>query len=135
MTRISKSCFILVKYNFPSCDFNLFIAMFTVKSVIKKYDRALENFVESSIAYKNLTNSVPPGLLQQWKDEITVAEASRNTDPTSMDIMHSKVKTAQSVDEILADIRREDGLSDSQFADDGTATDWLVEGLQIEVEQ
>jgi len=100
-----------------------------------KYNRALENILESWNTFLGLDNTAPPMSKAIWEESITEAERQREFDPTSMDIMQSKIKTGATVKEIMADIMREDGLSMSIVPDGGNATEWLLEGFMIEDEQ
>jgi hypothetical protein len=106
-----------------------------VKSVIAKYNRALENVVECRLAFSTLTEALPEGITAEWQTEIEDAESQRNRTPESMDIMHSRIKAGATIKEVTADLMRDDGLSRSRVPDDGTATNWLLEGLSIEEEQ
>jgi len=106
-----------------------------VRTIIGKYNRALENIVESRNAFLGLDNAAPPMSKAVWEESIAEAERQREFDPTSMDIMQSKIKTGATVKEIMADIMRKDGLSMSIVPDGGNATEWLLEGFMIEDEQ
>jgi len=52
-----------------------------------------------------------------------------------MDVMQSRIKRGATLKALTADIRHRDSVSRSPLADDGSATDWLLDGLQIEDEQ
>ena len=110
-------------------------SLLKVKSVTRRYNRALDSVVDSRTAYERLSTAAPADALDEWQSSIAEAEKQRNFDPTSMDIMHSKIKSGQTLKEILTDIIREDTLSTSKTADNGDNTDWLLEGLDIEDEQ
>ena len=56
-------------------------------------------------------------------------------DPSAMDIMHSQIKTGQTLKEMAAEIMREDGLSVSPAADNGEQTEWILRGLCLEDDQ
>jgi hypothetical protein len=70
-----------------------------------------------------------------WEASISEAEEKRLLIPSAMDIMQSQIKTGQSLKAITAAIFTEDRQSRSAVPDDGGATDWLLEGLNIEDEQ
>jgi hypothetical protein len=106
-----------------------------VKSVIAKYNRALENVAECRIAFGRLNDALPESTTADWETQIEDAESQRHVRPEAMDVMHSKIKAGATVKEVTADLRRNDGLSQSRVPDDGTATNWLLEGLSIEEEQ
>ena len=106
-----------------------------VRTIIGKYNRALENILESRNAFLGLDKAAPPTSKAIWEESIAEAERQREFDPTSMDIMQSKIKTGATVKEIMADIMREDGLSMNVVPDGGNATEWLLEGFLIEDEQ
>lgn len=107
---------------------------FKVKSVIRRYNRALDSVVDSRTAHERLSTAAPADALDEWQSSILEAEKQRNIDTSSMDIMHSKIKSGQTLKEILTDIIREDTLSTSKTADNGDNTDWLLAGLDIEDE-
>ena len=106
-----------------------------MKSIIRRYNRALENVVEARLAFDQLNSSAPLDSVDMWEASIRDAESERLVKPSSMDIMHSKIKTGQSLKEISAAIMTEDRKSNSAVPDDGGTTDWLLEGLNIEDEQ
>jgi hypothetical protein len=106
-----------------------------VKAIIQRYRRALENVVEARLAFQRLTEAAPNDAVDLWEASIHEAELARSQDPTSMDIMQSRIKTGQTMKAITADIMREDGLSISEVFDSGNSTEWLLEGLSIEDEQ
>lgn len=105
-----------------------------MKTIIGRYRRAVENLVESREAFESLTNAAPPESVDVWKATIEEAEEQRAQFPKAMDVMHSKIKTGQSLKAITAAIMQED-LTAQNFGPDGNITDWLVEGLNIEEEQ
>ena len=106
-----------------------------MKTIVGRYNRALENVVEARLAFANLNDAAPAGSVDIWEATIQEAEAARIYEPSSMDIMQSKIKTGQTLNAITAAIRRDDGLSISAALDNGDATDWLLEGFLIEDEQ
>ena len=67
--------------------------------------------------------------------EIEAAEARRSRDPTAMDIMNSRIKVGATLKEVTAELRARDPRKSSSQIDDGTGTDWLLMGLQLEDEQ
>jgi hypothetical protein len=105
-----------------------------VKTVISKYHRAVENLVEARQAFDLLTSAAPPDSIDVWKATIEEAEAARSECPKAMDVMHSKIKTGQTLKTIMAAIMQDDLVSEN-FMPDGSSTDWIVEGLNIEEEQ
>jgi hypothetical protein len=52
-----------------------------------------------------------------------------------MDIMHSKIKTSQSLKVITAAVMQEDMVARNDGHDVIGITDWILEGLHIEEEQ
>ena len=87
------------------------------------------------MAFNSLTDAAPPDSVAVWKATIEEAEAARSTSPKAMDVMHSQIKTRQSLKEITAAILQ-DELSTMKLAVDGSSTaDWILEGLNIEDEQ
>jgi hypothetical protein len=105
-----------------------------VKSVIGRYRRAVENLVEARQAFDSLTSAAPPDSIDVWKATIEEAEAARSQSPKSMDMMHSKIKTGQTLKAITSAVMQED-LTSQNFGPESTSTDWIVEGLNIEEEQ
>lgn len=105
-----------------------------MKTVIAKYRRAVENLVEARHAFDSLTSAAPPESIDVWKATIEEAEAARSQSPKAMDVMHSKIKTGQSLKAITAALMQED-LTAQNFGPDGSSTDWILEGLNIEEEQ
>lgn len=106
-----------------------------MKSVIGRYNRALENVLEARLAFGDLNEAAPVASVEEWEAAISEAEANRAYDPKSMDVMQSQIKTGQTLKAISAAIRRDDGLSRSAIVDDGDLTDWLLEGFMIKDEQ
>jgi len=105
-----------------------------VKTIIGRYRRAVENVVDAREAFESLTSAAPPESSDVWKATIEEAEAARSQSPKAMDVMHSKIKTGQSLKAITAAVMQED-LTSQNFGPNGTSTDWIVEGLNIEEEQ
>jgi len=106
---------------------------FVAKSLIARYNRALQNVTESRRAFEQLDDAAPAEKAV-WLTEIEEAEAKRSSQPSAMDVMHSKIKTGATLKDVMAEIRRRDSEKGA-VKDDGTATDWLLEGLLIEDEQ
>ena len=107
----------------------------SARSLISRYKRAVENLPESRHAFEQLDQAAPPGDRDIWLAEIQSAESKRSVDHTAMDVMQSRIKGGATLKAVTADIRNRDSVSKSPIADDGTNTDWLLEGLQIEDEQ
>ena len=107
----------------------------TVKSIIARYTRALENVVESRRAFELLDEAAPSADKALWLAEIEEAERKRPDHPQAMDIMQSRIKVGATLKEITTDIMREDGKSLPDIPDNGSATEWLLAGLRIEDEQ
>lgn len=91
--------------------------------------------VEARLAYDGLNDAAPQAYVDIWAASIEEAEAARSDKPTAMDVMQSKIKRGQTLKNITAAMRRDDGLSQSAVIDNGDATDWLLQGLVIEDEQ
>ena len=108
---------------------------FVVQAVIKKYRRAIDNLAEARSAFNRLNDAAPPLYTECWEVSITEAESARSTDPSSMDVMQSQIKTGQTLKEIMADILREEGRSQRVVTESGSSTDWILAGLRIEEEQ
>ena len=108
---------------------------FVVQAVIKKYRRAIDNLAEARSAFNRLNDATPPLYTECWEVSITEAESARSSDPSSMDVMQSQIKTGQSLKEITADILREEGRSQRVVTESGSSTDWILAGLRIEEEQ
>jgi len=106
-----------------------------VKSVIARYRRAIENVTEARLSFQMLTDAAPPESVDIWSAAIEEAEAARSASPKSMDIMHSKIKTGQSLKQITAAVIQEDSMARNQNPDTIGTTDWILEGLNIEDEQ
>ena len=103
--------------------------------MVRRFHRALENVVDARIAFDGLTTATPPDSIDIWEATIQEAELERNDNPKAMDVMHSQIKSGQTLKEITTTIMREDGLSISNIPDNGDNTDWFLEGLDIEDEQ
>jgi len=82
-----------------------------------------------------LDETAPPEYVDVWEATIVEAEAARNLNPASMDVMQSKIKTGQTLKAITADILREETQAQRSAPDAGSSTDWILEGLHIEDEQ
>ena len=106
-----------------------------MKSIIRRYNRALENVVDARIAFDRLNTAAPAHCVAGWESSIDAAELDRNSDPSAMDIMHLQFKSGLSLKEITAEIMREDSSERSLIPDNGDNTEWLLEGLHIEDEQ
>jgi hypothetical protein len=108
---------------------------FTVQTIIKRYNRALENLAEARSAFERLNETAPPDYVDVWDATILEAESARNANPAAMDVMQSKIKTGRTLKAITADILREETQSQRFAPDTGSSTDWILEGLKIEDEQ
>lgn len=106
-----------------------------MKSIIGRYNRALENVVEARLAFDRLNDAAPLASVKIWEANVQEAEFARADNPAAMDIMQSKIKRGTTLKNITASIRRDDGLSQSAVLDNGDATDWLLQGFLIEDEQ
>ena len=100
-----------------------------MKTIISKYNRALENVVDACLAFRRLNDAAPVQLRVVWEEEIERAEKDRETNPLAMDIMHSRIKSGATLTEITTEIMREDSQSASTMPDDRSTTEWLLEGL------
>ena len=106
-----------------------------MKSVTAWYQRALENASEARHSFQMLTDAAPIESVDVWKADIEEAEATRSNTPSAMDIMHSKIKTSQSLKVITAAVMQEDMVARNDGHDVIGITDWILEGLHIEEEQ
>jgi hypothetical protein len=95
----------------------------------------VENLSEARQSFKMLTEAAPPDSVDVWTATIEEAEAARSKSPQSMDVMHSKIKTGQTLKAIRAAITEEDAAAATVSADGNSTTDWLLEGFHIEDEQ
>ena len=103
--------------------------------MIKKYHRAIDNLAEARSAFNRLNDAAPPLYTEAWETSITEAETARSTEPSSMDVMQSQIKTGQTLKEITVDILWEEGRSQWPMTESGSSTDWILAGLRIEEEQ
>jgi hypothetical protein len=95
----------------------------------------VENISEARESFQMLTDAAPQESVDIWRATIQEAEAARSESPKAMDIMHSKIKTRQSLKEITAAVMEEDVAAPNQSSDPIGITDWILEGLNIEDEQ
>lgn len=91
--------------------------------------------MDARIAFEHLNSAAPDHCVADWESSIEAAELDRNSNPSSMDVMHSKIKSGQTLKEIRAEIMKEDVSEVSIVPDNGGHTEWLVQGLHIEDEQ
>jgi hypothetical protein len=106
-----------------------------VKAIIKRFRRALENVVEARLSFESLTDAAPPEAVDIWEATIQDAESKRSENIKAMDVMHSKIKTAQSLKAIKAAVMDEEKAERHVGTDGSSTTDWLLEGFNIEDEQ
>ena len=57
---------------------------------------------EAQLSYQMLSDAAPQKSVDVWNVSILEAEAACLKSPKAMDIMHSKIKTAQSLKEIMS---------------------------------
>jgi hypothetical protein len=95
----------------------------------------VENLSEARQSFKMLTEAAPPDSVDVWTATIEEAEAAQSKSPQLMDVMHSKIKTGQTLKAIRAAITEEDAAAATVSADGNSTTDWLLEGFHIEDEQ
>jgi hypothetical protein len=95
----------------------------------------VENVTEARQSFQMLTDAAPPESVDVWNSEILEAEAARGISPKSMDIMHSRIKTGQTLKSISSAVIQEDLDKNIQTPNSIGTTDWLVEGLNLEDEQ
>ena len=69
-------------------------------SIVKKYQRAATESVESRMYFEDMTASAPAGMVVVWENEIRAAEANRNRNEKVMDIYQVRIKKAPSCKEI-----------------------------------
>ena len=96
-----KMLHIGISLNFVNTSY---IDAYPVKAVIRRYNKALESAVDARIALEQLTNAAPPAALNEWEASILEAELRRDLDASAMDIMHSKIKSGQTMKKIIATI-------------------------------
>jgi hypothetical protein len=106
-----------------------------VKAIIRRYHRATENVVDARIAFDNLNEAAPAHCVAEWESTIETAEGDRQSNPAAMDVMHSKIKSGQTMKQITAELMREDGMDISAVPDNGDNTEWLLNGLNLEDDQ
>lgn len=95
----------------------------------------MANATEAQHSFQMLTDAAPQESVDVWKASIEEAEAIRSKIPKAMDIMHSKIKTSQSLKVITAAVMQEDMVARNDGHDVIGITDWILEGLHIEEEQ
>jgi len=108
---------------------------YIVKAVIARYRRAVGNILEARQSFQLLTKAAPQESIDNWNAAIQEAEAARSGSPKAMDIMHSKIKTGQTLKAIKAAVMQEDMASRIHAPESIGTTDWILEGLNIEDEQ
>jgi hypothetical protein len=106
-----------------------------VNAIIRRYRCAVENVTEARQAFLQLTEAAPPDSVDVWKATIEEAEEARSKSPQAMDVMHSRIKTGQSLKAISAAVMQEDMDARNLSPETVGTTDWLLEGLNIEDEQ
>ena len=106
-----------------------------MQATIKRYRRAVENLTEARSAFEQLNETAPPEYIDIWEASIQEAESKRSLNPSSMDVMKSKINTGRTLKAITADILREEAQAQRAVPDSGSSTDWILEGLKIEDEQ
>jgi hypothetical protein len=60
-------------------------------TIIKKYNRALANELESRIYFKDLSTVPTAEEMQKWETEISEAEIMRTRHPEAMDVMAPQI--------------------------------------------
>ena len=90
---------------------------------------------EAQSAFERLNETAPPEYVDIWEASIQEAESKRYLNPSSMDVMKSKINTGQTLKAITADILKEEMLAQRVALDSGNSTDWILEVLKIEDEQ
>jgi hypothetical protein len=60
-----------------------------VKAIVGHYRWALENVVETCLAFDHLHDAASTDAVHLWEASIQEAEFGRSDDPTTMDIMQS----------------------------------------------
>lgn len=94
----------------------------------------MENKTEAEQAFESLTNAASPDSIDIWLATIKEAEELRMESPKAMDVMHSQIKTGQTLKVIMAAVMQEDSTA-GNFGPNIDSIDWIVEGLNIEEEQ
>ena len=90
----------------------------------------------SSRYFTEIDSAAPVAERDLWKADIEDAEAGRQEDVKSMDVMLPKITKGASLKEIEAMIATRDFIEDEpSVADDGGGTSWLVSGLRIQDNQ
>ena len=78
-----------------------------MKSIIARYDRALENLSEARHSFQMLTEAAPLESVDLWKANIEEVEAVRSTTVKSMDMLRisyqKRWKTSRKV-EVMAEV-------------------------------
>ncbi|KAF9521376.1 hypothetical protein CPB83DRAFT_778848, partial [Crepidotus variabilis] len=105
-----------------------------VQTTIKKYVRAQEGILVSQTYLSDMTDIVVEQELplNEWTTEIEEAESKRQQDVETMNCMMPKIAKAASLKEVQASLLWKDFHNVEIAGDDDGATDWLVDGIQIE---
>ena len=69
-----------------------------------------------------------------WEATIVEGESGRQLNPSSMDVMKSKINRGQTLKAITAEILKEETQAQRNLSASGSSTDWILEGLKIEDE-
>ena len=103
----------------------------TAGTIIKKYQRAAAESIESRQYFEDMTASAPAGMVTIWENEIKAAEANRNHNEKVMDIYQVRIKKAPSRKEI--ELR----LAERELHKSGQSgqANWLSDGIKLEETQ
>ena len=100
-------------------------------SIVKKYQRAATESVESRLYFEDMTAAAPAGMVAIWENEIKTAEANRNRNEKVMDIYQVRIKKAPSRKEIELQLAERELHKPGQ---NGQAN-WLSDGIKLEETQ
>ena len=102
-----------------------------VTSIVKKYQRAATESVESRLYFEDMTASAPAGMVAIWEKEIQTAEGNRNGNEKIMDIYQVRIKKAPSRKEIELRLAERELHKTGQTGQ----ANWLSDGIKLEETQ
>ncbi|KAF9521344.1 hypothetical protein CPB83DRAFT_741929, partial [Crepidotus variabilis] len=105
-----------------------------VLTTIKKYTRAQEGILVSQTYLSDMESIVVDQdlPLDDWRKEIEMAEKSRQLNIETMNCMLPRITKAASMKEVQTSLLWKDFNNVELAGEDDGATDWLVDGIQIE---
>lgn len=98
--------------------------------MVKKYQRAVAEQVESKEYFTSLTDAAPAELIPTWTEEVTYAEQHRGNQLDVMDVYQARIPKAKG----RRDIELELGQRKLEGELIGQAS-WISQGLKVEEAQ